>query len=49
MGQSRGWLFALPVVALIFVAVTPQRVRTSLTLLLAAGGVAATIPAVLDV
>jgi tetratricopeptide (TPR) repeat protein len=49
MGQSRGWLFALPVVALIFVAVTPRRVRTSLTLLLAAAGVAVAIPAVLDV
>jgi tetratricopeptide (TPR) repeat protein len=49
MGQSRGWLFALPVVALIFLALTPRRVRTSLTLLLAGGGVALTIPAVLDV
>ena len=49
MGQSRGWLFALPVVAVIFLAVTPRRVRTSLTLLLAVAGVAATIPAVLDV
>jgi O-antigen ligase len=49
MGQSRGWLFALPVVALVFVAVTPKRVRTSLTLLLAAAGVALTIPAVVDV
>jgi hypothetical protein len=49
MGQSRGWLFALPVVAIAFVAVTPRRVRTSLTLLLAAAGVALTIPAVVDV
>src|SRR5207248_662375 len=49
MGQSRGWLFALPVVAAIFVVATPRRVRTSLTLLLAVAGVAATIPAVLDV
>jgi tetratricopeptide (TPR) repeat protein len=49
LGQSRGWLFALPVVAIVFVAVTPRRVRTSLTLLLAATGVALTIPAVLDV
>ena len=48
MGQSRGWLFALPVVALVFVVVTPRRVRTSLTLLLAAGGVALTVPAVID-
>jgi O-antigen ligase/polysaccharide polymerase Wzy-like membrane protein len=49
MGQSRGWLFALPVVILVFLVVTPRRVRTSLTLLLAAAGVALTIPAVLDV
>jgi tetratricopeptide (TPR) repeat protein len=49
MGQSRGWLFALPVVFLVFAAVTPKRVRTSLTLLLAAAGVALTIPAVVDV
>jgi tetratricopeptide (TPR) repeat protein len=49
MGQSRGWLFALPAVALVFVAVTPKRVRTSLTLFLAAAGVALTIPAVVDV
>jgi tetratricopeptide (TPR) repeat protein len=49
MGQSRGWLFALPLVVLVFVLVTPRRVRTSLTLLLAAAGVALTIPAVLDV
>ncbi|MEA2309974.1 MAG: hypothetical protein QOI65_2260 [Thermoleophilaceae bacterium] len=49
MGQSRGWLFALPVVVLIFLAVTPRRVRTALTLGLAAAAVAATIPAVLDV
>jgi O-antigen ligase/polysaccharide polymerase Wzy-like membrane protein len=49
MGQSRGWLFALPVVAAIFLVATPRRVRTSLTLLLAVAGVAVTIPAVLDV
>jgi tetratricopeptide (TPR) repeat protein len=49
MGQSRGWLFALPVVVLVFVLVTPRRVRTSLTLLLVAAGVALTVPAVLDV
>src|SRR5439155_25070802 len=49
MGQSRGWLFALPVVAVIFLALTPGRVRTSLTLLLVLAGVGVTIPAVLDV
>jgi O-antigen ligase len=49
MGQSRGWLFALPVVAIVFVAVTPRRVRTSLTLLLIVAAVALTIPSVLDI
>ena len=49
MGQSRGWLFALPVVAVIFLIVTPQRVRTTLTLLLVLAGVGVTIPSVLDV
>ena len=49
MGQSRGWLFALPVVAIFFLAVTPQRVRTSLTLLLVLAGVATVIPAVTDI
>ncbi|HEX8075004.1 MAG TPA: hypothetical protein VF545_08480, partial [Thermoleophilaceae bacterium] len=49
LGQSRGWLFALPLVALVFVAMTPRRVRTSLTLLLVGAAVGVTIPAVLDV
>lgn len=49
MGQSRGWLFALPVVTIVFLAVTPRRVRTSLTLLAVLAAVATTIPAVLDV
>ena len=49
MGQSRGWLFALPIVAVIFLIVTPGRVRTTLTLLLVLGGVGITIPAALDV
>lgn len=49
MGQSRGWLFALPVVLLLFLAFTPQRVRTTFTLALIAGAVALTLPAVLDV
>jgi tetratricopeptide (TPR) repeat protein len=49
MGQSRGWLFALPVVAIIFVAVTPRRVRTSLTLALILGAVATTLPAILHI
>jgi hypothetical protein len=49
LGQSRGWLFALPIVGLIFVAITPRRVRTSLTLLLVAAAVGVAIPSVLDV
>jgi O-antigen ligase len=49
MGQSRGWLFALPVVVLAFLAFTPRRVRTSLTLFLAIAAVATAIPAVLDI
>ena len=49
MGQSRGWLFALPVVAAIFIFATPLRVRTTLTLLLLLTAIASTIPAVLDI
>ena len=49
MGQSRGWLFALPVVALLFLLLTPQRVRTTLTLALALGAVGVAVPAILDV
>jgi tetratricopeptide (TPR) repeat protein len=49
MGQSRGWLFALPVVAIVFLAVTPHRVRTTLTLGLVLAAVATSIPAVLDI
>ncbi|HEX2125228.1 MAG TPA: O-antigen ligase family protein [Thermoleophilaceae bacterium] len=49
MGQSRGWLFALPVVTIVFLAVTPRRVRTSLTLLAVLAAVATTIPAVLEI
>jgi O-Antigen ligase len=49
MGQSRGWLFALPVVAIAFLVLTPGRVRTALGLLVVAGGIGLTIPAVLGV
>ena len=49
MGQSRGWLFAIPVVAVLFLALMPGRVRTALTLLIVLAGVGVTIPAVLDV
>src|SRR2546423_3270038 len=49
LGQSRGWLFALPIVAALFIALTPGRVRTSLTLLLVIGGIGVAVPAVLNV
>jgi tetratricopeptide (TPR) repeat protein len=49
MGQSRGWLFALPVVALLFLLLTPQRVRTTLTLALILGALGVAVPAILDV
>lgn len=49
MGQSRGWLFALPIVALLFLLLTPQRVRTTLTLALVLGAVGVCVPAILDV
>jgi tetratricopeptide (TPR) repeat protein len=41
IGQSRGWLFMAPPALLVFLAVVPQRVRTSLTLglVLAATGI----------
>jgi O-antigen ligase len=49
LGQSRGWLLLAPLAALVFIALVPRRVRTTLTLLLvlAATGVAA--PKLLDV
>jgi tetratricopeptide (TPR) repeat protein len=49
LGQSRGWLFTAPVAALLFVAISPKRVRTTLTLALvlaATGAVAGTLLAV---
>jgi hypothetical protein len=48
LGQSRGWLFALPVVVLVFLAVSPGRVRAAWTLI--AVGVAMLVagPTVLD-
>jgi tetratricopeptide (TPR) repeat protein len=49
MGQSRGWLFALPLVAIAFLLITPQRVRTTLTLALVLAATAVTIPSILDV
>ncbi|MBV9213960.1 MAG: O-antigen ligase family protein [Actinobacteria bacterium] len=49
MGQSRGWLFALPVVAVVYLLVTPRRVRTVLTTLLVLAGTGVTIPSTLAV
>jgi O-antigen ligase len=49
LGQSRGWLFAVPVTALVVLAITPQRVRLVLTGLLVGGAVAAISGPLLDV
>jgi tetratricopeptide (TPR) repeat protein len=49
MGQSRGWLFALPFVAIAFLVLTPGRVRTALGLIVVVAGVGLAVPAVLDV
>jgi tetratricopeptide (TPR) repeat protein len=49
LGQSRGWLFTAPVAALVFIAIVPQRVRTSLTLALVLGATGAATNALLDV
>ncbi|MEA2495034.1 MAG: hypothetical protein QOJ29_2945, partial [Thermoleophilaceae bacterium] len=49
LGQSRGWLFTATVAALIFIALVPQRVRTSLTLALVLGATGTATNALLDV
>ncbi len=49
LGQSRGWLFTLPVVLLVALAVQPQRLRVALWSLPAAIGVALALPVLLDV
>ena len=49
MGQSRGWLFTVPLAVLLFLLITPQRVRTTLTFALALGACGAAVPAILDV
>src|SRR4051794_8245796 len=49
LGQSRGWLFAVPVTAVVVLAITPQRVRLVLTGLLVVGAVAAISGPLLDV
>ena len=41
MTQSRGWVIALPIAALVLIAAVPGRVRTALALLAAAAGTAA--------
>jgi tetratricopeptide (TPR) repeat protein len=49
MGQSRGWLFALPFVVIAFLVLTPGRVRTAIGLFVVVGGVGLAVPVVLDV
>ncbi len=49
MGQSRGWLFTVPFAALLFLLITPQRVRTTLTFALVLAAIGASVPAILDV
>ena len=48
LGQSRGWLFALPVVVLIFLAVSPGRVRLAWTLIAVGLATLAIGPSALD-
>jgi O-antigen ligase/polysaccharide polymerase Wzy-like membrane protein/tetratricopeptide repeat protein len=49
LGQSRGWLFTAPVAALLFIAIVPQRVRTTLTLALVLGATGVVTDTLLDV
>lgn len=49
MAQSRAWLIALPLAAIVLVAVVPGRVRTALALLATAAGTATVTGAVLAV
>lgn len=49
MGQSRGWLFSLPLILVLFVAVVPGRARGVLALLLVAAGAVFWVGPVLDV
>jgi O-antigen ligase len=49
LGQSRGWLFTAPVAALVFIAIVPLRVRTSLTLALVLAATGAATNSLLDV
>jgi O-antigen ligase len=49
IGQSRGWVFTAPLAVLAFIALTPKRVRTTLTLALVLGATAAVGGTLLDV
>jgi tetratricopeptide (TPR) repeat protein len=49
MTQSRGWIIAVPVAAVVLIAVVPGRVRTALALLATAAGTAAVSGAVVAV
>jgi len=49
LGQSRGWLFTLPAVLLVALAVQPQRLRVALWSLPVAIGVLLALPVLLDV
>jgi O-antigen ligase len=49
LGQSRGWFFVLPVVAVLVVALVPGRARTILALAVVGAGVALILDPLLDV
>jgi hypothetical protein len=49
LGQSRGWVFALPIVAVVFLAISPGRVRLAWTLIAIGAGVLAIGPTLIDV
>jgi hypothetical protein len=49
LGQSRGWLFLLPVAVLLFVALVPGRGRNIVALAVAGGAVALALNPLLDV
>jgi tetratricopeptide (TPR) repeat protein len=49
LSQSRGWLFAAPIVVVVFVAISPARVRVVWTLIALGAGVLAIGPTLIDV
>jgi hypothetical protein len=49
LGQSRGWLFLLPVAAIAFVLLSRQRLRSLLALALSALSLPVILPSILDV